>query len=168
MAYRVDFTCHDDDPLQQLLNDLYAYRDDIATKVLHRCRLNLFWLLLGELKTGGKLEKLGSAIDIGCNAGMYSGILSDCGFRRVLGIDIDEGMIAKAQRTFGSSQPGKSVEFRLQRAEDILEVMQEAVQKATTGRYGPVFVALPTDLHLAEVDVPAVKGKKRRRVRSQM
>jgi acetolactate synthase-1/2/3 large subunit len=43
----------------------------------------------------------------------------------------------------------------LDRPEDIGEVMQDAVRTATSGRFGPVFVGIPTDLQTAEVDVPA-------------
>ena len=47
-AYTMDFACRDSEPLQQLLNDLYDYRDDVETKVLHRCRLHLFRELVQE------------------------------------------------------------------------------------------------------------------------
>ena len=119
MHYHVDFECRDEEPLQALLNDLYDYRDDVGTKVLHRCRLNLFTLLLGDLIRRGVVTRFGRALDIGCNAGMYSAILSDLGFRSVLGVDVVPEMIAKAQHRFASSDPERAVEFRLQAAESL-------------------------------------------------
>ena len=117
MLYKIDFACDDREPLQQTLNELYEYREDVSTKVLHRCRLNLLSLLVRDLATRGEIASFESAVDIGCNAGMYCRILSDCGFRYVLGVDIVGEMIRKANAAFGSRDPGKVVEFRLQDAE---------------------------------------------------
>ena len=119
MTYRIDFACDDREPLQQTLNELYDYRDDIGTKLLHRCRLNLLSLLVPDLGARGDIASFGSAIDIGCNAGMYCQILSDVGFRYVLGIDIVKEMIHKANAAFGSRDPERTVEFRLQDAETL-------------------------------------------------
>ena len=49
MHYEIDFACHDSSPQQPLLNELYEYGDDVGTKVLHRCRLNLFTLIMRDL-----------------------------------------------------------------------------------------------------------------------
>jgi 2-polyprenyl-3-methyl-5-hydroxy-6-metoxy-1,4-benzoquinol methylase len=119
MLRDIDFACDDRDALQQTLNELYGYRDDIVTKVLHRCRLNLLTLLLQSLAERSEIASFESAIDIGCNAGIYCRILSDRGFRYVLGIDIADEMIQKAQATFGSNRPGAVVEFRRQTAESL-------------------------------------------------
>ena len=105
MFYRVDFRCDDRDPLQRQLDELYGYRDDPETRVLHRLRLNLFVGLLRDLIAGRVVTRLGAALDIGCNAGVYSRILSDFGFRRVDGIDIDAAQIAKAEAAFGIASP---------------------------------------------------------------
>lgn len=115
--YRVDFRCDDNDPLQHELDRLYGYRDDIETRVLHRGRLNLFFLLLRELIAKGVVTRLGSALDIGCNAGVYSQILSDEGFARVEGIDIDEEQVRRAVEAFAVSAPERSIEFRVENAE---------------------------------------------------
>ncbi|HEY2953852.1 MAG TPA: class I SAM-dependent methyltransferase [Candidatus Eisenbacteria bacterium] len=119
MFYRVAFRCDDRDPLQHRLDELYGYRDDVETRVLHRLRLNLFLLLLRELIARGVVSRFESALDIGCNAGVYSQILSDFGFRRVEGIDIDAGQVAKAEAAFAASSPERSVQFRVANAEEL-------------------------------------------------
>jgi 2-polyprenyl-3-methyl-5-hydroxy-6-metoxy-1,4-benzoquinol methylase len=119
MFYRVDFRCDDRDPLQRQLDELYGYRDDVETRVLHRLRLNLFFLLLRELIEERVVTRLDSALDIGCNAGVYSKILSDSGFRRVEGIDIDAGQVAKAEAAFAATSPERSIQFRVANAEEL-------------------------------------------------
>jgi len=118
-SYQIDFACNDADPLQQRLNELYQYGKDLNTKILHRSRLNLFSLLLHDIAARGEIASFGSAIDIGCNAGMYSRMLSDCGFRYVLGIDIVPEMVGTARRAFEQRAPGRVVEFILQNAESL-------------------------------------------------
>ncbi len=113
MFYRADFACDDAEPLQQTLNQLYEYGDDLETKVLHRLRLNLFAHLLAELSGRGELRQKGAALDVGCNAGVYSRMLSDHGFADVLGIDVVPEMIDKAERTFATDAPGHQISFRL-------------------------------------------------------
>jgi SAM-dependent methyltransferase len=117
--YRVDFGCDDRDPLQRELDRLYGYADDLETRVLHRGRLNLFFLLLGDLIARGVITRLDSALDIGCNAGVYSRIISDYGFKRVEGIDIDAGQIAKAKETFEVEAAERTIVFREANAEEI-------------------------------------------------
>jgi 2-polyprenyl-3-methyl-5-hydroxy-6-metoxy-1,4-benzoquinol methylase len=119
MFYRVDFRCADSDPLQRQLDDLYGYRDDLETRVLHRLRLNLFFGLMRELIDGRVVTAFDSALDIGCNAGAYSKVLSDFGFRRVLGIDIDGGQVAKAETAFAIQSPERTIEFRVEDAETV-------------------------------------------------
>ena len=119
MHYEIDFACRDSSPQQQLLNQLYAYGDDVGTKVLHRCRLNLFTLIMRELIRRGQITRFDRAIDIGCNAGVYSSMLADFGFRHVLGVDVVPGMIDTARRNFASSEAGRTLEFRLQPAETL-------------------------------------------------
>jgi len=119
MFYRVDFRCDHRDPLQRQLDELYGYRDDIETRVLHRLRLNLFFLLLRELIEQRVVTRLDSALDIGCNAGAYSKILSDFGFKRVEGVDIDAGQIEKAQAAFAVTSPERTIEFRVANAEEL-------------------------------------------------
>ena len=119
MDYVIDFSCDDCEPLQRELNELYGYADDLASKVLHRARLNLFVLLTRRLRSTGVMQQFGEALDVGCNAGFYSHLISGLGFRHVLGIDVVPEMIATATRKFASVTPGSSVEFRLMPAETL-------------------------------------------------
>jgi 2-polyprenyl-3-methyl-5-hydroxy-6-metoxy-1,4-benzoquinol methylase len=115
--YRIDFACDAREPLQRELNALYDYGDDLATQVLHRARLNLFVMLVERLKAQGVIRRFDDALDVGCNAGFYSHLISGFGFGRVLGIDVVPAMIETATRRFGSQAPERSVEFRLMAAE---------------------------------------------------
>src|SRR5213592_832806 len=117
MDYSIDFASDDREPLQRKLNALYDYGDDLATKVLHRARLNLFVLLTRRLVARGVIRQFGDALDVGCNAGFYSHLISALGFRRVLGIDVVPAMIDVATRRFASQAQDRSVEFRLMPAE---------------------------------------------------
>jgi SAM-dependent methyltransferase len=117
--YRVDFRCDGSDPLQRQLDVLYGYERDLETRVLHRARLNLFFLLLGDLVERGVVTRRGSALDIGCNAGVYSKMLSDAGFARVEGIDIDAEQVRRAVAAFASDSPGRAIAFRIEDAEAI-------------------------------------------------
>jgi 2-polyprenyl-3-methyl-5-hydroxy-6-metoxy-1,4-benzoquinol methylase len=117
MSYRIDFACDDRDPLQQELNALYDYRDDWPTKVQHRARLNLFHLLLEDLGRRGLIGRRGAALDVGCNAGYYSKMLSDTGYAAVHGVDIEPGLVKRAERAFGSNAPGHTLTFEVADAE---------------------------------------------------
>ncbi|MEO5616463.1 MAG: class I SAM-dependent methyltransferase [Candidatus Eisenbacteria bacterium] len=119
MFYRPDFRCDDRDPLQQELNRLYDYASDLETKVLHRSRLNLFHGLMLELLSSHRLHRLGRALDIGCNAGGYSRMLSDFGFGEVEGIDIEPELVERATRAFASEKPGAAIRFRVENAEEL-------------------------------------------------
>jgi 2-polyprenyl-3-methyl-5-hydroxy-6-metoxy-1,4-benzoquinol methylase len=117
--YRPDFRCDDADPLQRELDRLYDYRSDLETRVLHRGRLNLFHGLLTELIGTGLVTRRERALDIGCNAGAYSRMLSDFGFREVEGLDIEPGLIERARETFAREEPGRTIRFRVENAEDL-------------------------------------------------
>jgi 2-polyprenyl-3-methyl-5-hydroxy-6-metoxy-1,4-benzoquinol methylase len=119
MFYQLDFRCDDREPLQARLNRLYDYADDLETRVLHRCRLNLFSLLLGELKVRGLIARRDTALDIGCNAGGYSKIVSDAGYRRVEGLDLEPWMIDRANAEFASDDPEHAIRFRVENAEEM-------------------------------------------------
>jgi 2-polyprenyl-3-methyl-5-hydroxy-6-metoxy-1,4-benzoquinol methylase len=107
----LDITCDDATTLQKHLNALYAYEKDISTKVYHRSRIALFQILLSKLIADGAVKNFRTAMDIGCNAGFYSNVISDFGFRDVLGIDLNESYVAKANHSFRSDAPGKRVAF---------------------------------------------------------
>jgi 2-polyprenyl-3-methyl-5-hydroxy-6-metoxy-1,4-benzoquinol methylase len=106
-----DIVCDDRTTTQQLLNDLYGYKQDLITKTYHRSRIALFQRLLKKLIRNGVIANFGNALDIGCNAGFYSKVLSDFGFRNVFGIDINPKYIVKASAAFGSNVPDKSIAF---------------------------------------------------------
>lgn len=116
MFYRVDFSVRDDDPLQRTLNQLYGYKSELSTKVLHRSRLNLFFLLLQDLLRRGLVKPGGSAIDIGCNAGAYAKIISDLGFEPVTGVDLSADFITRATTRFG---PDPEIDFHVENAEEL-------------------------------------------------
>ena len=117
--YRIDFACDDGEELQSKLNVLYDYKDDVCTKVLHRNRLNLFCLLMGSLIEGRVIESFDSAIDIGCNSGVYSKIISDFGFKQVLGIDISGEMIERANESFAFADGERVLEYKILDAENM-------------------------------------------------
>jgi ubiquinone biosynthesis O-methyltransferase len=119
MYYKISFLSNKEDDLQKRLNQLYNYEKDIITKTHHRNRLNLFFLLVKDLMEKKIITCFDNAIDIGCNAGIYSKILSDFGFREVLGVDIGSDSIAKANLNFSSNQPNRIIEFQQQNAENL-------------------------------------------------
>ena len=119
MFYQPDFRCDDRDPLQARLNRLYEYADDLESKVLHRCRLNVFSLLLGKLEARGLIARRETALDIGCNAGGYSKIVSDAGYRLVEGLDVEPWMIDRAKAEFASDDPEHAIRFRVENAEEM-------------------------------------------------
>jgi len=117
--YRVSFADDPDDPLQRELNALYDYADDFETRILHRARMNLFFLLVRQLIARGTLVRRATALDVGCNAGGYSKLISDFGFARVEGLDLEPALIAKANAAFASTTPGHERSFRVENAETL-------------------------------------------------
>jgi SAM-dependent methyltransferase len=119
MDYVPVFACRDGEPWQRELNALYDYQDDVETKVLHRCRINLFHRLMRRLVARGVVTRFERALDIGCNAGFYSKLLADFGFARVVGVDIEAEYVRRARERFGVRADGRVLEFRAQSAEDL-------------------------------------------------
>jgi len=117
--YHPDFRCDDADPLQQELDRLYTYASDIETRVLHRSRMNLFDWLMRDLLAAGLPPRRERALDIGSNAGGYSKMLSDFGFRQVDGFDIEPELVARATAAFASEAPGATIRFRTDDAEEL-------------------------------------------------
>lgn len=118
-GYRPSFADDPDDPLQRRLNQLYDYADDVETRVLHRARLNLFHRLLGELITDGTITRRETALDVGCNAGLYSRMISDAGFRSVAGVDLEPAFIEQARAAFAVDTPEHTITFRVENAEEL-------------------------------------------------
>ena len=119
MFYQIDYECDDGNPFQGFLNSVCGYKQDLSTKILHRKRLNLFSEILCDLKSNGIIKNFDSAIDIGCGAGIYSKILSDVGFARVLGVDISEDGIEIANRTFSMKDEKKEIGFMVADAQNL-------------------------------------------------
>lgn len=108
---RLALTCDDTTALQQQLNDLYAYGADLPGKIYHRWRFAMFQRIIEDLIKNGAIQNFRTALDIGCNAGFYSKMISDYGFADVLGIDINAALVAKANEAFRSEKNGKRLSF---------------------------------------------------------
>ena len=115
----LSIACDDGTELQRQLNYLYEYKNDILTKVFHRSRIALFQRIIRKLIGSGVIREFGSALDIGCNAGFYCKMISDMGFRDVLGIDICAKYVNRANREFASGLPEKRVAFQVMDAADL-------------------------------------------------
>lgn len=90
------------------------------------CRLREGENYNDTLETPAMLSLLDSVdglriLDIGCGFGKTSALLSDMGAQYVLGTDISERMVAKAEREYGR----RNVEYRVLPAEDISEIGKE-------------------------------------------
>lgn len=81
--------------------------------------MNLFFLLMKKLIDRGTINSFNSAIDIGCNTGAYTKIISDLGFKQVIGIDIDRGMIKSANNNFGITTDSRSIKYEIVDAEKL-------------------------------------------------
>jgi 2-polyprenyl-3-methyl-5-hydroxy-6-metoxy-1,4-benzoquinol methylase len=134
----VDFAVDERDELQHTLSALYEYERDLSTKVLHRNRLNLFHLVMTELIADGVIQRFGSALDIGCNAGAYCRIISDFGFRSVLGVDIARRPVDRALAAFGATpgvrfEVGDATELALSDRYDLI-LCTEVIEHTTDPR----------------------------------
>ncbi|MDB5284033.1 MAG: Methyltransferase type 12 [Bacteroidota bacterium] len=121
LEYRVAFNMDDSDPIQKVLNELYEYSTtrDFDSMYCHRMRLNLFHGIMSEAIEKKQLTKFDTALDIGANAGIYSKMISDFGFKSVYGIDIDDHQLDKAKKYFTSDKPDKLVWFENANAETL-------------------------------------------------
>lgn len=86
---------------------------------LHRLRINLFSDLLESLDEQGMIKNFDYALDIGCNAGFYSKLISDSGFKNVYGVDIEPSLVSKANQHFSSMEGGKVISFAVINAEEM-------------------------------------------------
>lgn len=119
--YAPSWSCSDDEPLQRALNALYDYAGDVETKVLHRSRLNLFDTIARRLVSRRRFPAMRRALDLGCNAGYYTKMISDLGFESTLGLDIEPEFIGRARTHLASDHPGRRREFRVANAEELDE-----------------------------------------------
>lgn len=60
-----------------------------------------------------------SAIDIGCNCGIYSKLISDFGFKEVRGIDIDQPLLDIANKNVAVNSGDKKIVFENFNAENL-------------------------------------------------
>ncbi|MFZ7144519.1 MAG: class I SAM-dependent methyltransferase [Bacteroidota bacterium] len=117
-GYKPKFFNDKNDEFQQILNQTYDYID-LPTLHLHRLRINLFVEILKKLELNKVIKSYEKALDIGCNCGIYSKLLSDFGFKNVLGIDIDRPLLEIAKKKNSVSEPSKSLDFQYQNAEEL-------------------------------------------------
>jgi len=117
MQFKVSYKISDHDPVQQFLNELYDYKD-LSTKVYHLKRLNLIYEIIKGYSEN-KVVNFESALDIGCHIGFCAKIISDLGFRNVLGIDISGEAIVKANTLFAFEDDREKLSYQNIAAEDL-------------------------------------------------
>jgi 2-polyprenyl-3-methyl-5-hydroxy-6-metoxy-1,4-benzoquinol methylase len=100
------------------LNEIYNYKSK-ELEHMHKMRIYLFTDIMLDLIDRKVITKFDSAIDIGCNRGLYSKLISEFGYKKVLGIDIDEALIQIAKQNFEGDENGHSIKFDLINAENI-------------------------------------------------
>jgi 2-polyprenyl-3-methyl-5-hydroxy-6-metoxy-1,4-benzoquinol methylase len=115
-----NYDCSPAEPLQAILNELYSYKT-MQVRVHHRLRLNLFYEILSHLQKKGLVQNFDNALDIGCNSGFYSKMLSDFGFKNVRGIDIDVPLVEVAKKNFEFHKPDRSLVYEVANAEELTE-----------------------------------------------
>lgn len=117
--YVPGWSCRSAETLQRALDSLYEYAEDVETRVLHRSRLNLFHRVSRDLDRRGRFRRKERALDLGCNAGYYTKLISDLGFASVLGVDIEPQFIERARRYLASERPGRVRRFEVANAEEL-------------------------------------------------
>jgi 2-polyprenyl-3-methyl-5-hydroxy-6-metoxy-1,4-benzoquinol methylase len=100
------------------LKEIYNYKS-VELEHMHKMRIYLFVELVQDLIKKGIISNFDSAIDIGCNRGLYSKLISELGYEKVLGIDIEESLIKVAKQNFEDSEDDKSIKFDIVNAENI-------------------------------------------------
>src|SRR5262245_55208500 len=118
VIYTKNFDCSTNDPIQKKLNKMYCYKES-QTMYTHRLRINLFCDLLKLLINRHVIKSFDSAIDIGCNVGFYSKLISDFGFKNVLGVDLEDHLISRANQYFSRKNGNGIIHFRVMNAEAI-------------------------------------------------
>ncbi|CAN5548993.1 hypothetical protein BH11BAC1_BH11BAC1_29090 [soil metagenome] len=118
-SFEKSFNCDPQEPFQRILDSLYDYIDP-TTRYMHRLRINLFVDLVRGLISDGTITNFNSAIDIGCNCGIYSKLISDFGFKEVRGIDIDQPLLDKANKYVAITSGEKKITFENFNAEKLI------------------------------------------------
>ncbi len=111
-----------------------AYADDAMTQTNAAWQMRFSHIVEGPTTRrgwetafsllAGRLSAQSRALDVGCGPGYYTNKLSELGAGYVLGYDISDHYIAKAQREFG--RPGE-VEFQVRSAHQTLEGTFDAI-----------------------------------------
>lgn len=111
-----------------------AYADDVMTQTNAAWQMRFAHIVEGPTTQRGwetvfglladRLNPDSRAIDVGCGPGYYTNKLSELGAGYVLGYDISQHYIGKAERQFG--RPGE-VEFQVQSAHQPIEGMFDAI-----------------------------------------
>lgn len=100
------------------LNEIYNYKSK-ELEHMHKMRIYLFVELMQQLKQNKVITNFDSAIDIGCNRGLYSKLISELGYKKVKGIDIEESLIKIAKENFEGEEGERSIKFEVVNAENI-------------------------------------------------
>jgi len=119
LFYRIGWDCDEKDDLQAILDDLCGYGKDLDTKICHRKRLNLVYSLMDRFIKDGTIELYDSAIDIGCGSGVYSKMISDFGFKHVLGVDIIEDLEENTKKRYSDEIAQGKLSFKSMNAEKL-------------------------------------------------
>jgi 2-polyprenyl-3-methyl-5-hydroxy-6-metoxy-1,4-benzoquinol methylase len=101
------------------INPSFDWGGDDETTILHWKRIALFVALLDELKKEGLMARQESALDVGCLAGIYSKLLSDHGFREVVGLDISPKYVSLASSIYTSEVRAGRMKFMTVDAQDM-------------------------------------------------
>ncbi len=101
--------------------NLYKFYNYKSTQLghMHRMRIYLFMELMDELIANKTITNFDSAIDVGCNTGLYSKILSEYGFRKVVGIDIESEYVEIAKKHFSAEGNDRTLTYKVLNAEEI-------------------------------------------------
>ncbi len=113
---KIDFSTKGD--FQSSINRMYGYKSEELAH-MHKMRIYLFIDVMRKLINEKVITQFDSAIDIGCNRGLYSKLISEFGFKRVEGIDIDEPLVKMAKDNFESTEEGHRIRFNVVNAEEL-------------------------------------------------
>lgn len=97
----------------------FNYNGDTETQVLHKKRIEVFIALMEDLRAKGIINVESSALDVGCLEGLFSKIISDLGFEKVVGVDIMADCIESANRNYSISTNEKKIIFKVADAQHL-------------------------------------------------
>ncbi|NCP83712.1 MAG: class I SAM-dependent methyltransferase [Bacteroidetes bacterium] len=112
LNYKPSFNFRKRDQNQEILDSLYEYGDKLSTRVFHRMRINTIHEILTQSPIKDKLKPRRKALDIGCNCGYLSKLISEHNYDFVFGVDLADDFVQKAVSNF----QGENVQFKTQDA----------------------------------------------------